>query len=108
LTGGYGPWKHIMSVPSLVHINCSLFQPSTVSLVAVSFLWTNDVPLKVVMFAWWMFRDSMPTKDNLLRRGVIHRDARMCVTGCGSEENLAHLFYIVKYLVRYGIIFSGG
>jgi len=43
------------------------------------------------------FRDRLPTNDNLLRRGVIHHDARLCVTHCGFEENLAHLFLHCKF-----------
>lgn len=31
-------------------------------------LWHKDVPLKVVLFAWRLFRDRLPTKDNLYRR----------------------------------------
>ena len=34
----------------------------------------------------------MPTKDNLLRRGVIGNDSRMFVGGCSSVETSAHLF----------------
>jgi len=51
------------------------FQPLSVSMVAVSSLWNKDVPLKVVLFAWRMFRDRLATKDNLLRCGVIPNDS---------------------------------
>ena len=61
-------------------------------LVVVSSLWHKDVPLKVVLFAWRLFRDKLPTKDNLLHRGVIDNDSRMCVGGCGLEESSHHLF----------------
>ena len=47
---------------------------------------------KVGLFAWRLFRDRLPTTDNLICRGVIHHDACLCVTRCGSKENLAHLF----------------
>jgi hypothetical protein len=68
------------------------FQPQSVYLEAVPSLWNNDVPLKVILFVWRLFRDRLPTKDNLFRRGVIQNDSLMCVAGCGSEESLAHLF----------------
>jgi len=70
--------SHVFSVRSAY--NFLTFQPSTVLPVAVSSLWNKDIPLKVVMFAWRLFRDRLPTKDNLLRRGVIHHEARLCVT----------------------------
>ena len=82
--------SHVYSVRSAY--NLLTFQPSTVSRVAVSSLWNKDIPLKVVLFAWRLFRDRLPINDNLLRRGVIHYDAHLCVTGCGSVENLDHLF----------------
>ena len=47
---------------------------------------------RVVLFAWRLFRDRLSTKDNLLRRGVIHFDFRLCVAGCGIVETSYHLF----------------
>jgi hypothetical protein len=44
------------------------------------------------LFAWRLFRDRLPTKDNLLRRGIIDHDSRVCVAGCGSVESSYHLF----------------
>jgi len=58
--------SHVYSVRSAY--NLLTFQPSTVSRVAVSPLWNKDIPLKVVLFAWRLFRDKLPIKDNLLRR----------------------------------------
>jgi len=58
----------------------------------VSSLWHKNVPLKVVIFAWRMFRDRLPTKDNLLRRHVINVDAQSCVGECGEMETSPRLF----------------
>ena len=38
--------------------------PLTLS-VPIASLWHKDVPLKVVLFAWRLFQDRLPTKDNL-------------------------------------------
>ena len=46
----------------------------------------------VVLFAWRLFRDRLPTKDNLIRRGVIAFVDSLCVGGCGSLETAPHLF----------------
>jgi len=67
-------------------------QPIGVSTVAVSTLWNKQVALKVVLIAWRLFRDRLPTKDNLLRRGVIPFDSWLCVAGCNSVETSTHLF----------------
>lgn len=59
--------------------------------VPISSLWHRDVPLKVILFAWRLFRDRLPTKDNLYRRPVIDVDAQLCVGGCGEVETSSHL-----------------
>jgi len=82
--------SHAFSVRSAY--NFLTFQPHITSTVVVSSLWHKDVPLKVVLFAWRLFQDRLPTKDNLLRRGVIDDNSRMCVGGCGSMETSSHLF----------------
>ncbi|RHN59920.1 putative reverse transcriptase zinc-binding domain-containing protein [Medicago truncatula] len=59
--------------------------------VSLPFLWNRDVPLKVVLFAWRLLRDRLPTKDNLIRRHVMGIDDQFCV-GCGEVETSSHLF----------------
>jgi hypothetical protein len=78
--------SHVFSV------NLLTSQPTIASTVAVSALWNKDVLLKVVLFVWRLFRDRLPTKDNLLRRGVISYDSRLCVACFYSEETGSHLF----------------
>jgi len=34
----------------------------------------------------------LPTKNNLIRRGVIADEFQLCVCGCGSHETSSHLF----------------
>jgi len=74
--------SHVFSVKSAY--NALTTQPPIELPVVVCSLWHKDVPLKVVLFAWRMFRDRLPTKNNLHRR--------MCVSGCGSTETSNHLF----------------
>jgi len=54
-------------------------------------VWYKDIPLKVFLFAWRLFRERLPTKDNSIRRGVITSDDRLCVGGCDSLETSSHL-----------------
>lgn len=53
---------------------------------------SKDIPLKVVIFAWWLFRNRLSTKDNQIRRGVLNNDTCLCASGCGSLETATHLF----------------
>jgi len=45
-----------------------------------------------VLFAWRMFRDRLPTKDNLYRHHVIDIEDHSCIEGCGEVETSSHLF----------------
>lgn len=53
--------------------------------------WHKNVPLKVSICAWRLFRNRWPTKDNLVRRGVLSFDNQLCVSECGQQETLDHL-----------------
>jgi hypothetical protein len=64
-----------------------------VEIAAAPSIWHKDVPLKVVLFVWHLFRDRLPTRDNLHRRRVIDSDAQSCVGGCGVIETSTHLFF---------------
>jgi len=91
---------------------CSVYkfltaQPHVDSPVAVASLWHKDVPLKVVLFVWRFFRDRLPTKDNLLRHGVIYHAFRACVTGYASNESSGHLFlHCKKFCSVWHFIYS--
>jgi len=70
--------SNVFSVKSAY--NALTSQPPIELLVAVSSLWHKNVPLKVVLFAWRLFRDRLPTKDNLHRRGVLGQASMLCVS----------------------------
>jgi hypothetical protein len=55
-------------------------------------LWHKQVPLKVSIFAWRLLRDRLPTKTNLVSRGIISPDLHFYVSGCGGIESAQHLF----------------
>jgi hypothetical protein len=55
-------------------------------------LWHRQVPLKVSIFAWHLLRDRLPTKTNLVSRGILAPNLQDCVTGCGGIETAQHLF----------------
>ena len=57
---------------------------------SVPYLWHKDVPLKVVLFAWRLLRDRLPTKDNLFRRHVVIINDQFCA-GCEEVEISSHL-----------------
>ena len=48
--------------------------------------------MKVSVFVWRLLRDRLPTKANLVTRGVISSEASQCISDCGSLETAQHLF----------------
>jgi len=54
-------------------------------------VWQRQVPLKVSVFTWRLLRQRLPTRDNLLCRGIICQDGTSCIGGCGFSETVAHL-----------------
>jgi len=53
--------------------------------------WHKSVPLKVSICVWRLLCNRWPTKDTLVRWGVITCDSQLCVTGCGQNETIDHL-----------------
>lgn len=64
------------------------------------FIWSKIVSLKVTIFAWWLLRNRIPTAYNLFIRGIIQDNVQMCVGGCGSNENVHHLFLCCDFIGR--------
>ncbi|GAU17467.1 hypothetical protein TSUD_340100 [Trifolium subterraneum] len=60
--------------------------------VAAGLIWHPHVPLKVSILVWRLLCDRLPTKLNLITRGVLPVAAHFCVSGCGEAESAHHLF----------------
>ncbi|GKB30254.1 RNA-directed DNA polymerase, eukaryota, reverse transcriptase zinc-binding domain protein [Tanacetum coccineum] len=54
--------------------------------------WVKGVPIKINIFAWRARRDCLPTRINLIRRGVTLESSScpLCLTG---EEDVSHVFF---------------
>jgi hypothetical protein len=55
-------------------------------------VWHRHIPSKVSLFVWRLLRNRLPTRDNLLRRNILHATTSMCVAGCDVLETASHLF----------------
>ena len=55
-------------------------------------IWHTQVPLKVTILAWRFLHDRLPTKSNLVNRGIITPKASLCTTACGQTETTSHMF----------------
>jgi len=52
---------------------------ATIVHVPTALLWRKNVPLKVSVFAWRLFRNRSPSKTNLFHRGIISSEAQVCI-----------------------------
>jgi len=67
--------------------------PKGVVLQAASAVWKSWAPSKVIVFSWQLLLDRIPSRSNLIRRGVhLPIDGRGCVFCDGSSESSVHLF----------------
>jgi hypothetical protein len=56
------------------------------------FVWNGLIPLKVSVLEWRIMQNRIPTKDNLVKRGVLIESQKLCTFGCGKDENVSHVF----------------
>jgi len=50
-------------------------------------IWHTKVPLKIFVLAWGLLCDRLPTKINLLNRGIISAEDISYSARCGQVEN---------------------
>lgn len=61
-------------------------------------IWNKVVLLKVSIFAWHLLRNRLPSKDNLVRCGIVHQKENVCVIVAVLWKTLIICFWDVKYL----------
>jgi len=54
--------------------------------------WHKQVPPKVSLFVGHLFRNQLPTKNNISRQGIIQAVANVYARGCALQEYVDHLF----------------
>jgi hypothetical protein len=60
-------------------------------------IWESPVQSKVIVFSWQLLHNSVPTKDNLLSRGILNGDVNGTCVWCGDvRESAIHLFMHCK------------
>lgn len=58
----------------------------------INHLWNKIVPLKITAFSWKESQDRIPTKENLIFRGIIPDSFILC-NGCmHADESTKHFF----------------
>jgi len=70
---------------------------------ADALVWHKHVPLKVSIFAWRLVKNRLPTRANLVHRGILLDAGAGCLCGCGDTETTQHLFISCDF---YGTLWS--
>jgi hypothetical protein len=47
----------------------------------------------VSIFVWWLLNNRLPSKENLVCRGILTGDLAQCIGACGKEEYINHLIF---------------
>ncbi|CAI8604845.1 unnamed protein product [Vicia faba] len=55
--------------------------------------WNNLVPLKVLVLVWRIWRNKIPTRDNLVKRDILVASQNSCPHSCDVEESVSHTFF---------------
>ncbi|MCH79404.1 LINE-1 reverse transcriptase like [Trifolium medium] len=64
-------------------------------------IWCSPAPSKIIAFSWQLLHNRIPTRDNLLRCGVLRaEDSRGCVFCTGTVESSTHLFLHCDFSYR--------
>ncbi|MCI18220.1 glutamate-gated kainate-type ion channel receptor subunit GluR5, partial [Trifolium medium] len=67
---------------------------------ADTLIWHSHVPLKISILAWRLLRDRLPTKTNLVTRGILSQEAHFCVSGCGEWFLLLYAITLFSLLLQ--------
>jgi hypothetical protein len=100
-------WEWVLNVEEgfkvkslFIHLQSTLLPQNLVSQsakFACKNVWRSAVPSKVSAFAWQLLLDRVPTKDNLVKRGLMHGGEDMCSL-CGLDvETTRHLFLHCRF-----------
>lgn len=64
-------------------------------------IWKIPTPSKIIAFSWKLLRNRIPTRVNLMHRGIVANDGTLnCVHCIGPAENVLHLFLFCDFALR--------
>jgi hypothetical protein len=68
-------------------------------------IWKSPAPSKLIAFSWQLLHNRIPTKDNLVSRGILRGDASgSCVMCTGSVETASHLFLHCNFVFSIWLV----
>nr|GEY04769.1 RNA-directed DNA polymerase, eukaryota [Tanacetum cinerariifolium] len=84
-----GPeWEGVFSVKDLRNLLDESFLPKD----STATRWVKSIPFKINVFAWKVYLDRLPTRLNLIRRGVLV-PSLSCPVCNAAYEDMSHLLF---------------
>lgn len=80
----------------------------TISTTFKLMVWIKVVPLKIFIFAWSLILNSIPTKDNLVRRLLLLIQIRTVRQIAALLKTLSTYFSNVIFVVEFGLLYTTG
>jgi hypothetical protein len=56
-------------------------------------VWNQLIPSNMSTLVWRLFLKRLPTKENMVRRGISLNSSTLYVGGCGNPESEDHVFF---------------
>ncbi|MCH95072.1 GDP-mannose transporter [Trifolium medium] len=56
-------------------------------------VWNQLIPSNMSTLVWRLFQKRLPTKENLMKRGMMLNSSSLYVGDCGNREKEDHLFF---------------
>ncbi|CAI8603341.1 unnamed protein product [Vicia faba] len=64
------------------------------ALASINRIWRTDIPSKLKVFGWRVIFNRLPTKDQLVKRDIIHSDIdKLCALYLNVDKYLDHLLF---------------
>ncbi|XP_058742316.1 uncharacterized protein LOC131614778 [Vicia villosa] len=63
---------------------------------ALKRIWKTNIPSRLKVFGWKVALNRLPTKDQLVKRGIIRNEQELCVFCDEKAEDLDHLLFKCK------------
>ncbi|GKV50142.1 hypothetical protein SLEP1_g56854 [Rubroshorea leprosula] len=91
-------WKHCPAgyTTKMAYLFLDM-SPPCLDIFYCKLIWSHLIPTKVSVFSWRLLLNHLPTKDNLIQRGIDLASRFGCVLCNGYLEDANHIFAICIY-----------
>jgi hypothetical protein len=86
-------WQWVVEKYKVKKAYMSLSRCESEDLIWTKDVWSPLIPTKLSTLVWRLLQNRLPTKKNLMKRGISFNSSVLCVGVCGKAETENHLFF---------------